>query len=90
MRRSVLSPNVRVNSYAVVEDSILFDGAEVGRYCRVKRAILDKEVKLPAYTVIGHDLEFDRRRGFTITEGGVVIVPKGEPAETFQAPNRLP
>ncbi len=90
VRRSVLSPNVRVNSYAVVEDSILLDGAEVGRYCRVRRAILDKDVKLPAYTVIGYDTEFDRRRGFTVTEGGVVVVPKGEPAETFQAPNRLP
>lgn len=90
VRRSVLSPNVRVNSYAVVEDSILFDGAEVGRYCRVRRAILDKDVKLPAYTVIGHDLEFDRQRGFTVTDSGVVVVPKSEPAETFQAPNRLP
>ena len=70
MRRSILSPRVRVNSYAVVEDSILFDGVDVGRYCRIRRAIIDKDVKLPPYTVIGHDLEFDRRRGFTITEGG--------------------
>jgi glucose-1-phosphate adenylyltransferase len=90
VRRSVLSPNVRVNSYAVVEDSILCDGAEVGRYCRVRKAILDKDVKLPAYTVIGYDPEFDRRRGFTVTDGGVVVVPKGEPPETFQAPNKLP
>ena len=43
----------RVNSYAVVEDSILFDGVDVGRYCRVRRAILDKDVKLPPYTVLG-------------------------------------
>jgi glucose-1-phosphate adenylyltransferase len=40
--------------------------------------------------VIGYDLEFDRRRGFTVTEGGIVVVPKAEPAETFQAPNPLP
>jgi glucose-1-phosphate adenylyltransferase len=90
VRRSVLSTDVRVNSYAVVEDSILLDRVEVGRYCRVRKAILDKDVKLPAYTVIGYDLEFDRRRGFTVTDGGVVVVPKGEPAETFQAPNPLP
>ena len=90
VRRSVLSPRVRVNSYAVVEDSILFDGAEVGRYCRVRRAILDKDVKLPPYTVLGYDSDFDRRRGFTVTEGGVVVVPKAEPPETFQAPNPLP
>jgi glucose-1-phosphate adenylyltransferase len=90
VRRSVLSPRTRVNSYAVVEDSILLDGAEVGRYCRVRRAIIDKDVKLPPYTVLGYDEAFDRRRGFTVTEQGVVVVPKGEPPETFQAPNPLP
>jgi glucose-1-phosphate adenylyltransferase len=90
VQRSVLSARVRVNSYAVVEDSILFDGVDVGRYSRIRRAIIDKEVKLPPYTVLGYDQEFDRRRGFTITESGVVVVPKAEPPETFQAPNRLP
>ena len=90
VRRSILSSRVRVNSYAVVEDSILFDGVDVGRYSRVRRAIIDKEVRLPPYTVLGYDPEFDRRRGFAVTESGVVIVPKAEPPETFQAPNRLP
>lgn len=90
VRRSVLSPRVRVNSYAVVDSSILFDGAEVGRYCRVRNAILDKDVKLPPYTVLGYDPEFDRRRGFTVTENGVVVVAKAEPPETFLAPNPLP
>ena len=90
VRRSILSPRVRVNSYAVVEDSILLDGVDVGRYCRVKRAILDKDVKLPPYTVLGYDLDFDRKRGFTVTEAGVVVVPKSEPPDTFQAPNPLP
>jgi glucose-1-phosphate adenylyltransferase len=90
VRRSILSPRVRVNSYAVVEDSILLDGVDVGRYCRVKRAIIDKDVKLPPYTVLGHDAEFDRKRGFTVTDNGVVVVPKAEPPETFQAPNPLP
>ena len=90
VRRSVLSPRVRVNSYAVVEDSILLDGVDVGRYCRIRRAIIDKEVKIPPYTVLGYDTEFDRRRGFAVTEGGIVVVPKAEPPETFQAPNQLP
>ncbi|MFM8275035.1 MAG: glucose-1-phosphate adenylyltransferase [Gemmata sp.] len=90
VRRSILSPRVRVNSYAVVEDSILLDGVDVGRYCRVRKAIIDKEVKLPPYTVIGHDAEFDRRRGFAVTDAGVVVVSKAEPPETFQAPNPLP
>jgi glucose-1-phosphate adenylyltransferase len=90
VRRSILSPRTRVNSYAVVEDSILLDGVDVGRYCRVRRAIIDKDVKLPPYTVLGYDAEFDRRRGFTVTDQGVVVVPKSEPPETFQAPNPLP
>jgi glucose-1-phosphate adenylyltransferase len=88
--RSVLSPKVRLNSYAIVEDSILFEGVDVGRYCRVRRAIIDKDVKLPPYTVLGYDPEFDRKRGFTVTEQGVVVVPKAEPPESFQAPNPLP
>ena len=90
VRRSILSAGVRVNSYAVVEDSILFEGVDIGRYCRVRRAIIDKGVKLPPYSVIGFDPEFDRRRGFTVAASGVVVVAKGEPPETFQAPNRLP
>ncbi|AWM41065.1 Glucose-1-phosphate adenylyltransferase [Gemmata obscuriglobus] len=90
VRRSILSPRVRVNSYAVVEDSILLDGVDVGRYCRIRKAIIDKDVKLPPYTVLGYDPEFDRKRGFTVTDTGVVVVPKNEPPETFQAPNPLP
>ncbi len=83
VRRSVLSPGVRVNSYAVVEECILFDGVDVGRRSRVRRAIIDKDVKLPEGTVLGYDPDHDRRRGFTVSDGGVVVVPKGEPAETF-------
>ena len=90
VRRSVLSPGVRVNSYALVDDSILFDGVDVGRHCRIRRAIIDKEVKLPPYTVLGYDLDFDRRRGFTVTEQGVVVIGKDEPPEAFLAPNVLP
>ena len=88
VRRSILSPSVRVNSYAVVEDSILFDGVDVGRHCRIRRAIIDKDVRLPPYAVIGHDLEFDRKRGFTITEGGIVIVPRPSRQRRFRHPTR--
>lgn len=90
VRRSILSPGVRVNSYAVVEESILFENVEVGRHCRVRRAIIDKDVKLPPYTVLGYDLEFDRSRGFTVSDQGVVVVAKDEPAAAFRAPNKLP
>ncbi|MER3416534.1 MAG: glucose-1-phosphate adenylyltransferase [Gemmataceae bacterium] len=78
VRRSILSPGVRVNSYALVEDSILFDWVEVGRHCRIRRAIIDKGVKLPPGARIGYDLEEDKRRGFTVTEQGVVVIPKAE------------
>ncbi|HMF11232.1 MAG TPA: glucose-1-phosphate adenylyltransferase [Gemmataceae bacterium] len=83
VRRSILSTNVRVNSYALVENSILFDGVDVGRYCRIRRAIIDKEVKIPANTTVGYDLEHDRQRGFTVTEQGVVVIAKAELPETF-------
>ena len=83
VRRSILSPNVRVNSYALVEESILFDGVDVGRHCRVRRAIVDKDVKIPPNSTIGYDLDADRRRGFVVTEQGVVVIGKAELADTF-------
>ena len=82
--RSILSPNVRINSFARVEDSILFTGVDVGRGCRIRRAIIDKEVKIPKDTTIGYDLAHDQRRGFTITESGLVVIAKGESPETFK------
>ncbi|QVL31979.1 glucose-1-phosphate adenylyltransferase [Telmatocola sphagniphila] len=84
VRRSILSPNVRVNSYSLVENSILFEGVEVGRHCRVRNAIIDKGVRLPTGTVLGYDLELEQRRGLTISEGGIVIVAKGTSPERFQ------
>ena len=86
--RSILSPNVRVNSYALVENSILFDGVNVGRHCRIRRAIVDKDVKIPQNTTVGYDLEHDRRRGFMVTEQGVVVIAKAELEETFAVPTR--
>ncbi len=59
--RSIISPDVRVNSYALVEDSILFDGVEVGRRARIRCAIVDKEVKVPAGFEIGWNRELDLR-----------------------------
>lgn len=83
VKRSLLSFDVRVNSYAGVEDSILFRGVKVGRHCRIRKAIIDKNVIIPPHTTIGYDVEHDRRRGFTISENGIVVVPKGELPETF-------
>src|SRR5438132_609349 len=74
--RSVLSPNVRVNSYADVEESILFERVRVGRHARIRRAIIDKNVDIPAGLHIGYDPDEDKRR-FFVSPKGIVIVPKG-------------
>jgi glucose-1-phosphate adenylyltransferase len=76
VERSILSPGVRVNSYSSVADCVLMDGVEVGRYARLRRAIVDKGVGIPPGTVIGEDPEADRAR-FFVDESGVVVIPKG-------------
>ena len=76
VNRSVLSPRVRVNSYSAVDECILFENVVVGRRCRVRRAVIDKNVEIPPGTTIGYDLEQDKRR-FQVTAGGLVVIPKG-------------
>jgi glucose-1-phosphate adenylyltransferase len=75
IERSIVSPKVRINSYARVDDSVLMDGVDVGRSARVRRAIVDKGVRIPPGCVIGEDLERDRKR-FTVTPKGIVVIPK--------------
>ena len=76
VERSILSPDVRINSYSLVEDSILFDRVEVGRSARIRRAIIDKGVQIPPGLSVGYDHEEDAKR-FTVTESGVVVIAKG-------------
>jgi len=76
VQRSILSPNVRINSYSEVYDSILMEGVNVGRYAKIKRAIIDKDVDIPRGMVIGYDLEEDKKR-FFVTESGITVVAKG-------------
>ncbi|MCM1338800.1 MAG: glucose-1-phosphate adenylyltransferase, partial [Muribaculaceae bacterium] len=73
----VLSPEVRINSYSSVTDSILMENVEVGRYSQIRKAIIDKNVVIPPHTKIGFDREEDLKRGFHVSEGGVTVVPKG-------------
>ncbi len=76
--RSILSPNVRVNSYSHVEESIILEGVSVGRRARVRRAIIDKHVTVPEGMTIGYDHGADEERGLTVfPEEDLVVVPKG-------------
>ncbi len=75
--KSVLSPNVRVNSYAEVSESILFHNVVVGMKAKVKRTIVDKGVRIPPGMKIGYDLDKDRER-FYVSDEGIVVIPKGE------------
>jgi glucose-1-phosphate adenylyltransferase len=86
VERSIVGPASRVNSYASVKESILCDGVNVGRHAQIRRAIIDKGVKVPPGAMIGYDHEADRARGFTITESGIVVVPK---ATRFTAVNNM-
>jgi len=71
--RSVISPDVRVNSYTEVESSILFSHVDVGRYSRIRRAIIDRHIHIPEHTEIGYNLEEDRKK-YHISESGIVVV----------------
>ncbi len=76
VKRSILSPKVMIHSYVEVEDSILMEGVDVGRYAKLRRAIVDKEVHIPQGMEIGYNLDEDAKR-FTVTASEIVVVPKG-------------
>jgi glucose-1-phosphate adenylyltransferase len=73
VKNSVLGRGVRVHSGAVVEDSIIFDGCEIGRRARVRRAILDKNVQVPEDALIGHNPAHDRKL-YHVTASGIVVI----------------
>ena len=75
VKNSVLSPDVRVNSFTEVDASILFSHVSVGRRCHIRRAILDRDVHIPEGTTIGYDADADRQRYF-VTESGITIVTR--------------
>jgi glucose-1-phosphate adenylyltransferase len=81
VRRSILSPDVRVNTGAVVEGCVLMDGVQVGRGAIVRRAIVDKHVLVPPGARIGVDPDLDESR-FTVSRSGVVAIGKGQPVPT--------
>ncbi|HZI96357.1 MAG TPA: glucose-1-phosphate adenylyltransferase [Actinomycetales bacterium] len=78
VENSVLSPHVVVHSWSTVSESVLLDGVDVGRHAVVRRAILDKNVRVPQGARIGMDVEEDRARGFTVTDSGITVVGKNQ------------
>ncbi len=83
VERSVLGPNVRINSYSHVEDSILFEGVNIGRHAKVRRTIIDKGVEIPPAIEIGFDHALDRSRGFMVTDSGLTVIAKTHGVEHF-------
>jgi glucose-1-phosphate adenylyltransferase len=78
VRQSVLSPGVRVNSWATVERSVLLHNTKIGRHAVVRNAIIDKNVTVPQGARVGVDKDHDRARGFVVSAGGITVVGKGQ------------
>ena len=75
VRKCVISPDVRINSYTEVEDTIIFTHVNIGRHCRIRRAIIDRDVHIPEGTVIGFDPEEDAKN-YVVTETGITVVTR--------------
>ncbi|MBC7924693.1 MAG: glucose-1-phosphate adenylyltransferase [Bryobacteraceae bacterium] len=80
--RSILSPGVRVNSYCEIDSSIVLSNTRIGRYSRIRRAIIDANLEIPESSIIGFDADHDRSNGHHITESGIVVV-SGEKARSY-------
>jgi glucose-1-phosphate adenylyltransferase len=75
VERSLLGPNVKVNSFSYITDSIIMNNCNIGRHARIRRAIIDKNVSVPEGYEIGFDSIADSKK-FTLTESGIVVIPK--------------
>jgi len=75
IHRSVLSARVRVNSFSHIEDSVLFENVVIGRHAKIRKAIIDKDVEIPAGAEIGYNLAEDKKRWF-VSDEGIVVIPK--------------
>jgi glucose-1-phosphate adenylyltransferase len=74
VRNSILGRGVRVHTDALVEGCVIMDNCDIGRHAKVRRAILDKNVRVPEGALIGYDLDADRARGWHVTDSGIVVI----------------
>jgi hypothetical protein len=74
VRNSILGRGVRVHTGALVEGCVIMDNCDIGRHAKVRRAILDKNVRVPESAQIGYDLDADRARGWHVTDSGIVVI----------------
>lgn len=89
VRNSVLSQDVRVNSYSELDSSIVFSHVNIGRHCRIRRAIIDRDVQLPEGTVIGYDPSEDKKNYFVTPDGLTVVARDYSLYENPVAPDFL-
>jgi glucose-1-phosphate adenylyltransferase len=75
VKNSILSPDVRVNSYCDVDSCIIFSHVNIGRHCRIRKCIIDRNVHIPEGSVIGYDVEEDKQKYF-VSESGITVVTR--------------
>jgi glucose-1-phosphate adenylyltransferase len=76
VKRSLLSNNVRIHSYSTIRDTVVLPNVEIGRHCKLKRVIIDRDCKIPEGTVIGYDLEQDAKQYYVSPNGIVLVSPE--------------
>ena len=86
VRGSVLSQDVRVNSFSDIDSSVIFTHVNIGRHCRIRRCIIDRDVHIPDGTVIGYDPAEDRKKYHVTPSGLTVVTRDGSPYENPVSP----
>lgn len=74
VRKSVLGRSVHVHTCALIEGCVIMDNCDIGRHAKLRRAILDKNVRIPQDVSVGYDLDADRARGWHVTDSGIVVI----------------
>jgi glucose-1-phosphate adenylyltransferase len=88
VKNCVVGRNVRIHSYSQIEDSVIMDWVEIGRGCKIRRAIIDKSNIIPPDSEIGYNAEEDCRRYF-VSESGIVVVGRGERRTSWLTTDQL-